>query len=120
MEQGRHRESAIINAIGPETFTFRGLVEEIGRIIGKPRPVVAVPPGVGYLVGSLIGKLMRDVLITREEIEGLMTGLLHVDSPPAGKTRLTQWVAEHADLLGRQYASELVRRRDRRRKYIID
>lgn len=56
VEQGQRTESWIIDAIGPETFTYRGLVEEICKSIGKRRPVVSIPPGMGYLVGSLIGR----------------------------------------------------------------
>jgi len=113
VEQGAARENVIINAIGPETFTYRGLVETIGRLIGAPRPVISVSPAVGYWVGRVVGALMGDVTITREEIAGLMANLLYVDAPPAGTTRLTDWVAAHADVLGRRYANELARRRDR-------
>lgn len=42
-----------------------------------------------------------------------MANLLHVDAPPAGATRLTDWVVAHVGVLGRRYASELARRRDR-------
>jgi len=58
-----------------------------------------------------------DVLITREEIEGLMNNLLYVDAPPAGETSLTDWAKRHAVSLGRQYSNELARRRDRRTEY---
>ncbi|MGC8781375.1 MAG: epimerase, partial [Anaerolineae bacterium] len=109
--QGASRENVIINAIGPETFTYRELVQTIGRLIGAPRPVIGVPPAVGYWVGRLVGALMGDVTITREEIAGLMANLLYVDAPPAGTTRLTDWLAAHADTVGRRYASELARRR---------
>ena len=71
----------------------------------------------GYFAGSVLGKLVGDVLITWEEILGLMDNLLYVDSPPAGSTRLTDWVAEHAETLGRRYASELARRRNRALDY---
>ncbi len=108
--QGEAREDVIINAIGPEAFTYRELVETIGRLIGAPRPVIHVPPAVGYWVGQVIGALMGDVMITREEITGLMANLLYVDAPPAGTTKLTEWIAAHADTLGRRYASELARR----------
>jgi len=118
--QGAARENVIINAIGPETFTYRELVQTIGRLIGAPRPVIGVPPALGYGVGRLVGSLMGDVTITREEIAGLMANLLYVDAPPAGTTRLTDWVAAHADILGRHYANELARRRDRRRAYRSD
>ncbi len=116
VEQGRSRENTIINAIGPETFTYKGLVQEIGKIIGKKKLIISVPPAVGYIVTKIIGKLLGDVLITRDEIEGLMAGLLYVDSPPTGQTRLADWAREHAESLGKRYASELARRRDRLRE----
>jgi len=117
VEQGEKRDSSIINAVGPETFTYRELVETIGKIIGKRRLVVGVPPWIGYLGSAVIGRLMGDVMITREEIKGLMAGLLYVDAPPAGDTRLTHWAKEHADHLGVRYASELARRRNRTESY---
>jgi uncharacterized protein YbjT (DUF2867 family) len=116
---GTGRENKFINAIGPETFTYRQLVETVGEIIGKPRPLVSVPPAVGYWAGVAIGKLVNDVFITREEITGLMTGLLCVDTPPTGTTRLTEWAMAHREELGRQYASELLRRTDRQLAYEI-
>jgi NADH dehydrogenase len=53
------------------------------------------------------------VIVTREEIGGLMDELLYVDAPPAGPTRLTEWARENAAELGRHYRSELARRRPR-------
>lgn len=117
VREGGETENRVIDAIGPETFTYRDLVRQVGRIIGKPRPIVSVPPAVGYLVGSVLGKLVGDVMITREEIEGLMADLLHTNSPPAGETKLTDWAQAHADVLGQRYASELARRRDRKTSY---
>jgi uncharacterized protein YbjT (DUF2867 family) len=110
VSQGTLRENTLINAIGPETFTYRQLVATIGRIIGKRRPVFSIPPGLGYYLGVMVGKFVGDVIVTRSEIEGLMRGLLYVDVPPAGKTRLTEWALEHKDSLGARYASELKRR----------
>jgi len=115
--QGLARGDRIIDAIGPETFTYRGLVETIGRIIGKHRPIISVPPGLGYLLVSALGRVVKDAILTREEIEGLMWGLLCTDSPPSGHTKLTDWAREHADTLGRHYASELARRLNRELAY---
>jgi NADH dehydrogenase len=110
---GEQRENTVIDAIGPETFTYKELVETIGRLIGKTRPVISVSPSLGYWMGKIIGKFVGDVVITREEIEGLMANLLYVDSPPAGKTKLTTWIKNHADSLGLHYTSELARRKNR-------
>jgi NADH dehydrogenase len=117
IEQGQSRENVTIDAIGPETFTYKGLVEEIGKIIGKKRPVIGVPPLLGYLVGTIIGRLVGDVLITQDEVEGLMADLLYTNSPPAGETKLTDWARKHAAELGHKYASELARRRNRKQAY---
>lgn len=46
-----------------------------------------------------------------------MAGLLAVDTPPTGQTRLTAWAQAHADTLGRHYANEMARRRDRLTAY---
>lgn len=117
VEQGKSRESAVVNAVGPETFTYRELVARIGELVGKRRPVISVPPWLGYIAASVVGKLVGDVVVTRDEIEGLMGNLLCVDSPPTGTTALTDWAREHAETLGRHYASELARRKDRMSAY---
>jgi NADH dehydrogenase len=114
---GERRDNTVIDAIGPETFTYRELVETIGRLIGARRRIVRVPPIVGYWVGRMIGMLAKDVTITREEIEGLMADLLYVKSPPSGVTKLTDWVSLHSETLGRRYTSELARRVDRLARY---
>ena len=117
VQEGRADGSRTIDAIGPETFTYRGLVETIGRTIGKVRPILSVAPTVGWLGAWFVGKVVGDVMLTRDEVRGLMAGLLATDSPPAGRTRLSDWAREHADTLGRRYASELARRRNRTKAY---
>ena len=109
--QGALRANVIVNAIGPETFTYHDLVQKVGEIIGARRPIVGMPPMIGYAAGWVIGNLVGDVLITKPEIEGLMANLLYVDAPPAGWTRLTDWAQAHAATLGKQYANELARRK---------
>jgi uncharacterized protein YbjT (DUF2867 family) len=117
VDQGSAAGNRVIDAIGPETFTYRELVRTIGRIIGRPRRIVSVPPGIGYWTGRVFGRCVGDVIITREEIRGLMAGLLCVDSPPTGATCLTEWAEQHAATLGRRYSSELARRRNRVQAY---
>jgi len=110
-EQGQVRENRIINAIGPETFTFRDLVRMIGEAIGKKRRIVSISPGMAFSVARKVGQMTGDILLTRDEIEGLMANLLYVEDEPAGTTRLSQWVEENRAVLGLKYASELARRR---------
>jgi uncharacterized protein YbjT (DUF2867 family) len=107
----------VINAIGPETFTYREMVAAIGQIIGCQRPIISVPPGLGYWACRLVGSLVHDDVITRQEIKGLMEGRLCLEAPALGRTKLTDWVREHRDSLGRHYTSEMARRMDRVAEY---
>jgi NADH dehydrogenase len=107
----------IVNAIGPETFTYRQLVETISRLIQVKRPIIGVAPGLGYWAGRVVGLLVGDVVITREEIRGLMEGRLHVEAPALGTTKLTDWTERHKETLGRRYTSEMARRVDRLTEY---
>ena len=110
VKQGESDTNTTIDATGPETFTFRELVRTIGTLIGKPKPILQLPPSLGYALVATIGLFMRDVVLTRDEIRGLMQGLLATSSQPSGKTRLTDWIREHSDTLGVHYANELARR----------
>jgi uncharacterized protein YbjT (DUF2867 family) len=115
--EGMRTENAVINAIGPETFAYRDLVQAVGTAIGRPRPLINVSPRMGCFLGKLLGMIMRDTFITYEEIRGLMDQLLYVTTPSTGKTPLTTWMQKNAPTLGLRYASELNRRRDRQTPY---
>lgn len=117
VEQGKKRENVTMDAIGPETFTYRNLAAVIAEIIGVKRPILSMPPALAYAAGRVLGSWMGDVMITWSEVKGLMAGLLCTDSPAAGKTRLTDWAREHKDTLGVKYASEMARRKDRAKAY---
>lgn len=110
-------DNAIIDGIGPETFTYRGLVEAVAAAIGIRRRIVPMPAAIGYAASRIASWSTGDIVLTWEEIGGLMAGLLHVDAPPQGKIALTAWAREHAAALGTRYASELDRRLDRVKPY---
>lgn len=101
------------DAIGPETFYYRDLVETIAREIGSRTPIVAMPAKLAYQGVRAIGWILGDVINTRDEVRGLMQERLYVDSAPLGTTKLSQWLRSTRNTIGRRYASELERRLDR-------
>ena len=113
VEKATGERNEVINAIGPETFAYRQLVEMIAHALELKRIIISVSPEAGYYAGRILGLFVGDVVITREEIRGLMEGRLCVEDPPVGWTKLSEWVAENRETLGRRYTSELARRRDR-------
>jgi len=118
VEQGAATGNRCVDAVGPETLTYRELVRLLGLAIGCPRRTVCVPPAFGYAVTRLLGWLLRDRMMTWDEVQNMMANKLSVKgAAPVGSTRLTEWIHAHADQLGRRYASEWARRRDRTRDY---
>jgi NADH dehydrogenase len=107
----------VVEAIGPETFTYRELAERIRAVMGIKRLIINLPPELGYWGCRAVGFLVRDVVITRQEIQGLMENRLYVEAPPLGRTKLTDWMEEHRGKLGRRYTSEMTRRIDRFSEY---
>lgn len=111
VEQGKQTENKIIDAIGPETFQYRELLEKIMEVIGKKRKIISVSDGFGYFASKLIGWLQGDIVTTKSEIEGLKSNLLFTNSAPAGHTKLTEWMKENKNILGKVYSNELKRRK---------
>ena len=66
-------------------------------------------PGIAHLLFSVAGMVLRDVILTRDEIDGLMAGLLVSEGPPTATTRLTDWLGDNDSSLGLRYESELKR-----------
>jgi NADH dehydrogenase len=60
-------------------------------------------------VVKILGLALGDVVLTVDELRGLMAGFVATEGPPTGATRLSQWLDEHAGDVGRVYASELAR-----------
>lgn len=103
------RENATIDAVGPETFPFDEMVRLIAKETSASLRLVHLPPVLAYLSTRLIGLFTRDVILTWEEYKGLLANLLVTEGPSTGQTRLSDWLHENRDLVGKHYASEIAR-----------
>ena len=102
-------ENTIQDCVGPETYTYEQLIRLIAGRVGSKTKIVHLPPGLALFLSRMAGYLVRDVVLTRAEIDGLMAGLLVSDDPPNGLSSLSRWLEENGDTLGRKYASEMDR-----------
>ena len=109
VEAGSQDENLVADAAGPGTFSFEALLRLLASSMGVRARLVHTPASVGLALTGLVGRLMRDVALTRDEVDGLMAGLLTSGEPPVGTTRLADWLEGNADGLGRRYVSELRR-----------
>ncbi len=109
IESASRDGSAELDAIGPETFEYEELVRLIRSATGSSARLFHIRPSLGITLGRLIGFVKRDVLLTRDELVGLMESRLCSRQAQNGTTRFTEWVIENRESLGRYYTSELDR-----------
>jgi len=109
VEAGSGIGNDVADAAGPETFSFDELLRLLASAMGVRARLVRTPPSVGLAMTQLVGRLMGDRALTREEVAGLMAGLLTSEAEPTGTTRLSDWLRDNADSLGQRYVSEVRR-----------
>jgi len=110
VSSGHRDDNVILDAVGPETFTFDELVRMIASQINSRARIVHVRPRVALFLANLIGYVVRDVVITRDEIDGLMSNLLVSEVETTAPTLFSEWLAQNADNIGVRYISGLERR----------
>ena len=109
VQAGQRMEDQVLDAAGPEIYTFDELVRLISDAVGGKARIVHASPALALLLSRVVGRVINDVVLTKEEVDGLMAGLLVSSSPPLGKTSFRAWINKNGGLIGRNYTSELRR-----------
>lgn len=109
VEAGASEANQLIDAVGPEMFSFEELVRLIAVHVKSRSRIIHVPAPLALLGVKVLGIALGDVVLTRDEVTGLMTDLLVSTQPAAGQTRLSDWLRDNAATLGAHYASEIKR-----------
>jgi len=107
--RGTERHNSVTDAVGPERPTFLELVTTIRQAVGSRALIVKVPGVTMPVLSRLLGLVLHDVLLTREEYQTMHDGMADTEGPATGTTALSSWIAEHRDGLGITYANELTR-----------
>jgi NADH dehydrogenase len=102
-------DGSTTDAAGPETLTFRRLVELVRGACGSRCVVLPGPRSVGLGLIRVAGALLRDTVVTQDELEGLSRSLLASSGRPTGTDSFRGWLAARGALLGRRYVSEHAR-----------
>lgn len=106
VEAGRGEETTVLDAAGPDVFSFDELVLVVRDAVGSRARIVHGNVRLVHALGRAVGAAMRDTLLTRAELEGLMQGLLTSRAPATGRRRFSEWVRANAGSVGRNYVSE--------------
>lgn len=104
---GERAGTAVVDAVGPQSLTFRQLVEEIRAAVASHSVIVPVPGTLIPALAAMLNVALRDTLLTADEYASMAAGMADSAAPATGHIRLTDWVREHGDRLGRRYANEI-------------
>ena len=103
------RGDTVIDAAGPETMPFRDLVALVRTALDTNAPILRIPPQLMAAAARALGLFVGDVVLTGDEIRGLMAGLLVSRDPPLGQIAFSHWLEDHSTAVGREYANEIHR-----------
>jgi len=109
VDAGAREDDVTLDAAGPDRWTYEGFVRLIARVVGARAWIRRSPTSVALAAARGAGLLLRDVVVTRDELRALEAGLLVSHEPPLGRELFEAWLVENADVLGRRYTSELTR-----------
>ncbi len=107
VEMALREENIVADAVGPDDLTFEEMVRLIATEMGISALLLKMPPTLALWASKIIGLFVGDVVLTQDEVDGLMRGLLVSNDPPLAKTHLKDWLRENKDTVGKKYASEL-------------
>ena len=109
MAKGSERDDSVTDAVGPERPTFLELVTCIREAVGSRSRIIRVPRAAIPPLSHLLGLVIGDVLLTREEYVAMAGGLADTDGPATGPTALSEWLDRQGATLGLTYANEIHR-----------
>lgn len=109
VEATHQDKNVVVDAVGPELFTFKDMVHLIAEKIGSKAKIINIHPWIALKATELVGRFVHDVVLTKDEIKGLMDNLLYSEETPKGITKLSSWLEENKEEVGISYSSELER-----------
>lgn len=107
--RGARSENTVDDAVGPEVYTFEELIRRIAQAIGSRSRLIHMGHRTLATMVHMLGWITGDVVLTKEEIEGLAADLLISANPPTCPTRFSEWLSAHSNDIGQTYANELRR-----------
>ena len=106
---GSQNENTVADTAGPDTFAFEELLRLLAKAVNALVRLVHTPPSMGFALIRLVGLLPRDVALTRDEVDGLMAGLLTSHAAPDGTTMLIERLSKNVEAPGCRYGPEVRR-----------
>ena len=99
----------VVDAAGPEIMTFAAMVGLLKAKVNSHALLIPAPPALVMFLLAIVNMLVRDVVLTRDELGALMADLLVSKEPPIGRITMREWLEKVETRVGSRYASEMLR-----------
>ncbi len=103
------RDNVEVDAAGPEIFSFGQYIRLVAAACGLRPLIVNAPNWLALAALRMVRPLVRDVVLTREELLGLEQELLLSHAPPLGQESVADWLRANGAAFGRSYVNDLSR-----------
>jgi len=109
VEASMRPDDVTLDAAGPGRWAYEDFVRLIALAVDARARIWHSSRGLSLAAARVAGFFLRDVVVTRDELDALEAGLLVSHEAPRGQDRFEEWLTQNADVVGRRYASEVGR-----------
>jgi len=102
-------KNQVIPAAGPDVLSFSELIHFLAKAVSSRARILSAQPQIALGLAKVLSVVLRDVLLTKDELSGLMEERLYVGDNVVGTTGFRDWAQENIELLGMHYTNELQR-----------
>ena len=94
------------DATGPDRIEFGELVDYLASLTGGRAGVVRLPVPVCAVVYRLASGVMRETILTTDEVKALARNRLDSVEEPVGRISLREWLRENVSTIGSRFLRE--------------
>ena len=99
-------DTFVRDATGPDRIEFGELVDYLVSLTGGRARVVRLPLPACVAAYGLASRVLRETVLTADELKGLSRNRLDSTEPPLGSIGLRAWLEDNASTLGTRFVRE--------------
>lgn len=96
-------DGTVVDAVGPDRPTYDELVRHVRTAVGGRARMVHLPVPAVIFGARVLGWVLEDEVLTRDELVSTMAGIADTDGPATGSTSVIEWLYRRGDSLGRTW-----------------
>lgn len=96
-------DGTVVDAVGPDRPTYDELIRHVRTAVGGRARIVHLPVPAVVAGARVLGWILEDEVLTRDELVSTMAGIADTDGPATGATSVIEWIHRRGATLGRDW-----------------